>query len=103
LYLFPASVKRAAVGSHLAGSCRHHAITPFSKHAALWPNSSSATSKIAFATGFAARRQQAGRPINTHDTEIAGIALSRRATLATRNVIHFHGPAAPVLNPWQQK
>jgi len=34
------------------------------------------------------------------DTQIAGIVLARRATLATRNVRHFSDIAAPVVNPW---
>ncbi|MGH8656298.1 MAG: hypothetical protein ACREYE_30760 [Gammaproteobacteria bacterium] len=36
------------------------------------------------------------------DTQIAGIALARRATLATRNHRHFDGLAVPVVNPWEQ-
>ncbi len=38
---------------------------------------------------LAARRATAGRPVDTRDTQIAGIVLARRATLATRNVRHF--------------
>jgi predicted nucleic acid-binding protein len=34
------------------------------------------------------------------DTFIAGIALARRATLATRNVRHFDDLSVPVVNPW---
>src|SRR5208282_258432 len=41
------------------------------------------------ATTLAAERQKVGRPIDMRDTQIAGIALARRATLATRNVRHF--------------
>jgi len=43
------------------------------------------------AAALAAERQKAGRPADVRDTLIAGIALARRATLATRNVRHFHG------------
>jgi predicted nucleic acid-binding protein len=53
------------------------------------------------AAQLAATRQQAGQPVDTRDTEIAGIAIARRATLATRNVAHFQGLTTPVLNPWQ--
>jgi predicted nucleic acid-binding protein len=34
------------------------------------------------------------------DTQIAGIALARRATLATRNLRHFDDLATPVVSPW---
>jgi predicted nucleic acid-binding protein len=53
------------------------------------------------AAELAATRQQAGQPVDTRDTEIAGIAMARRATLATRNVAHFQGLSTPALNPWQ--
>jgi predicted nucleic acid-binding protein len=35
------------------------------------------------------------------DTQIAGIALTRRATLATRNLRHFRDLKVPVVDPWQ--
>ena len=41
------------------------------------------------AASLAAARQKSGRSVDMRDTQIAGIALSRRATLATRNVRHF--------------
>jgi predicted nucleic acid-binding protein len=50
---------------------------------------------------LAAERQKAGRPVDMRDTQIAGIALARRATLATRNVRHFQDLNVPVANPWQ--
>ena len=52
------------------------------------------------ATLLAARRQQVGQPVDMRDTQIAGIALSRRATLATRNVRHFADLNVPVVNSW---
>lgn len=52
------------------------------------------------AAALAARRQKAGRPIDMRDTQIAGIALARRATLATRNVRHFDDLELTVVNPW---
>jgi len=49
---------------------------------------------------LAAERQKAGRPVDFRDTQIAGIALSRRATLATRNTRHFQDLRVAVVNPW---
>lgn len=49
---------------------------------------------------LAAERQKAGRPVDFRDTQIAGIALARRATLATRNVRHFQDLKIPVIDPW---
>lgn len=54
-----------------------------------------------YAAALAAARQQAGRPVDIRDTLIAGIALTRRATLATRNRRHFEGLTVPVVNPWE--
>jgi predicted nucleic acid-binding protein len=53
------------------------------------------------AAALAAERQKAGRPIDMRDTQIAGIALARRATLATRNVRHFGDLHVPVIDPWK--
>jgi len=53
------------------------------------------------AASLAAERQKAGRPVDMRDTQIAGIALARRATLATRNVRHFADLKVPVVDPWQ--
>lgn len=55
------------------------------------------------AAALAAARQRAGRPVDMRDTQIAGIAVSRRATLATRNVRHFQDLTVPVVDPWQTK
>jgi hypothetical protein len=52
------------------------------------------------AAKLAARRQRRGRPVDLRDTQIAGIALARRASLATRNVRHFDGLSVTVINPW---
>ncbi len=49
---------------------------------------------------LAAERQRAGRPVDMRDTQIAGIALARHATLATRNVRHFADLKVPVVDPW---
>lgn len=50
---------------------------------------------------LAARRQKAGRSVDMRDTQIAGIALTRRATLATRNVRHFQDLNVPLVDPWK--
>ena len=50
---------------------------------------------------LAAKRQMAGRSVDMRDTQIAGIALARHATLATRNVRHFENLDVPVVNPWR--
>lgn len=53
------------------------------------------------AAALAAARQRAGRTVDMRDTQIAGIALARRATLATRNVRHFQDLRVTVIDPWQ--
>jgi toxin FitB len=52
------------------------------------------------AADLMARRRKAGRPVELRDTLIAGIALSRRASLATRNVSHFADAPISVIDPW---
>jgi hypothetical protein len=52
------------------------------------------------AAALAAVREHKGRPVDVRDTFIAGIALARRATLATRNVRHFKDLSVPVVDPW---
>lgn len=52
------------------------------------------------AAKLAAHRKAQGRPVDMRDTFIAGIALARRATLATRNTKHFDDLTTPVINPW---
>jgi predicted nucleic acid-binding protein len=52
------------------------------------------------AAQLAAERKVQGRPVDMRDTFIAGIALARRATLATRNTRHFDDLSVPVVNPW---
>jgi predicted nucleic acid-binding protein len=54
---------------------------------------------VAFAE-IAAQRRQAGRPISHADAQIAAIARSRGATLATRNVPDFEGCGVEIINPW---
>jgi hypothetical protein len=49
---------------------------------------------------IAAQRQRDGRPVDLRDTQIAGIAVARRAAVATRNLKHFHGLDVDVVDPW---
>lgn len=50
---------------------------------------------------IAARRRAIGRPISQFDAQIAAIAVSRGASIATRNVADFAETGAPVINPWE--
>jgi len=59
------------------------------------------TAAAAAAAALAAARQAKGRPVDMRDTQIAGIAVARRATLATRNVRHFEGLPVTVTDPWK--
>jgi toxin FitB len=49
---------------------------------------------------LAAARQKMGQPVDMRDTQIAGIAVARHATLATRNVRHFADLKISIINPW---
>jgi toxin FitB len=49
---------------------------------------------------LAAVRRRQGRSGEFRGTMIAGIAISRRATLATRNIRHFADLPTPVIDPW---
>ncbi len=51
---------------------------------------------------IAARRRQAGRPVEIRDAQIAGIVVARRATLATRNIGHFEDLGAALVDPWAE-
>lgn len=53
----------------------------------------------AFAEVAAGRRSR-GRPIAEFDAQIAAIARSRRAALATRNTADFEGCGVHLVNPW---
>jgi predicted nucleic acid-binding protein len=53
------------------------------------------------AATLAAQRQKSSRPVDMRDTQIAGIALARRATLATHNTKHFADLSIPVIDPWE--
>ena len=53
----------------------------------------------AFAT-LASERRAAGKPISQADAQIAAIACSRGASLATRNASDFQDCGIEVINPW---
>ena len=52
------------------------------------------------AASLAAGRQKSGQSVDMRDTQIAGIVLARRATLATRNVKHFADLKISIVDPW---
>ena len=47
-----------------------------------------------------AERRRLGRTIEMRDVQIAGIALVRKAAIATRNSRHFDGLGPELLDPW---
>ena len=47
-----------------------------------------------------ARLHSQGNNIDAPDSQIAGIALSRQATLATRNIRDFVGTGLTLVDPW---
>jgi predicted nucleic acid-binding protein len=52
------------------------------------------------AASIAARRRQAGEPIEIRDAQIGGIVAARRATLATRNTRYFADLGITLVDPW---
>jgi predicted nucleic acid-binding protein len=52
------------------------------------------------AAAIAARQRQVGRPVEIHDVQIAGIVLTRKATLATRKTRHFENLGIILVDPW---
>lgn len=58
-----------------------------------------AAAASAYAPVVAARRRT-GRPISQFDAQIAAIATTHRAALATRNTADFEGCGVDLLNPW---
>jgi toxin FitB len=50
---------------------------------------------------IAAARRGMGRPIAAFDAQIAAIARTNDARLATRNVANFAGCGINVINPWK--
>jgi predicted nucleic acid-binding protein len=58
------------------------------------------TESAQHASTLTASRKMRGRPRELRDTMIAGIVLSRHATLATRNVRDFDDISASIVDPW---
>jgi hypothetical protein len=56
----------------------------------------------AIAASLAVSRKRQGRPIEIRDTLIAGIVLSRKAELATRNIRHFRDLDVSVVDPFAE-
>ena len=50
---------------------------------------------------IAAERRRAGRPISHFDAQIAAIARSTGATVATRDAAGYDGCGVDVINPWR--
>jgi predicted nucleic acid-binding protein len=50
---------------------------------------------------IASDRRRAGRPISHFDAQIAAIARSTGATIATRNLTNFEGCGVTLVNPWK--
>ena len=50
---------------------------------------------------IAVDRRRAGRPISQFDAQIAAIARSTGAAVATRNVTDFEGCGINLVNPWK--
>ena len=50
---------------------------------------------------LAAQRRRAGRPISHFDAQIAAIAQSTGAAIATRNVTDYSACGVKVINPWE--
>jgi len=91
LALMPPGKRRSALAveiDNMLGEDFSGRILPFDSPAA-----------VAFAE-IAAKRRQAGRPISQADAQIAAIARSRGAALATRNVPDFEGCGVEIINPW---
>ena len=92
--LLPSGKRRSALTAEIEGMLEEDfggRILPFDRLAA------QAFAKIA------ADRRGAGRPISQADAQIAAIAQSRGASLATRNVPEFDGCGIEVINPWGAK
>jgi predicted nucleic acid-binding protein len=58
------------------------------------------TAAATAAAEIAAGRQRAGRTLEIRDVQIAGIAVARRAQLATRNTRHFTDLGVVLIDPW---
>ena len=51
---------------------------------------------------LAAKRRRRGITVDMRDTQIAGIALAKRSSIATRNTKDFNELSVSVINPWKE-
>ena len=58
------------------------------------------TAAAAETASLMAHRRRSGRTVDLRDAMIAGIAIARHATLATRNTRHFSDLPLAVIDPW---
>ena len=89
--LLPSGKRRTALTAEIEGMLEEDfggRILPFDSLAAQ-----------AFAV-LASERRQAGKPIAQADAQIAAIARSRGASLATRNATDFESCGVEIVNPW---
>ena len=89
--ILPAGRRRDGLLAGIEGMLREDfagRIIPFDREAAL-----------AYGT-IAAARRATGHPINHADCQIAAIARSVGAAVATRNEVDFDGCGIDVINPW---
>lgn len=89
--VMPAGQRREALSEAISGLLREDfraRILPFDSPAA-----------AAYAV-IATARRAAGRPISQSDCQIAAIARSRGAAVATRNARDFEGCGIDVIDPW---
>ena len=90
--VLPAGKKRQALSTAVDAMFGHDfkgRVLPFDSPAA-----------VAFA-GICSDRARLGRPITQFDAQIAAIARSRGAALATRNTPDFDECGIQVIDPWQ--
>jgi hypothetical protein len=90
----PVSKQRAALAKSadaIFGETFAGRVLPFDDDAAL------------FFAKIAAWRRRHGRAISEFDAQIAAIARSRSAIVATRNTRHFEDCGVKVINPWNEE
>ena len=92
IQILPRGKRRDAIAAAAAEMFEHDfagRVLPFGSDAA-----------VAYAS-LAAARRRAGRPISGFDAQIAAIARTHDADLATRNVDDFDGCGIEVIDPWK--
>jgi predicted nucleic acid-binding protein len=61
-----------------------------------------AAAAAAAAAPLAVAYRRSGRQVEVHDIQIAGVAIARKAAVATRNTKHFDDLSMSVVDPWSQ-